>query len=189
MMRRLVRLPALTVLVTGTLLGCGSSPEATTPQVATLQSSPVRASASTDPEDLRPLIRPDTSQAEQDRLVAIWTTCLTTEDGTTARYTKRWAVGREKANDARWQAAKAACRSKEPEDFTDREMRKDLPAFKDKQRIFHDCAEQKGYDLTPLDPATGLFGLERVGPNGDWDSAGIKECQRQAFSEAARSRD
>ena len=177
----LVMLSAVSVCLFAS--GCSSPPEAAPPRIATLRSADaVPASAKADPEDLRPLIRIDTSPAEQDRLFQVYFGCLTDAYGTTDAYTKKWAVEREMAKDPKWLDAKAACHPKEPEDWQERLKRGDLVAFKANQYDFYKCAKAKGYKLTAMDDETGEFGLTEIGPNGDWDSDGIKNCERQAFA-------
>jgi hypothetical protein len=176
----------LVVVVSACFLasGCSSAPAAgPTPRIATLRSpDAVPASASANPEDLRPLIRMDTSPAEQDRLLQVYFRCLTAAYGTTDPYTKKWAFEREIAKDPKWLDAKAACHPKEPEEWQERLKRGDLAAFKANQYDFYKCAKNKGYKLTAMDDETGEFGLTEIGPNGDWGSAGIRDCERQAFT-------
>jgi len=163
--------------------GCSSAPAAAPPRTATLHSDgAVPASAEADPEDLRPLIRIDTSPAEHDRLFQVYFDCLTAAYGKTGEYTKKWAVDNEIAQDPKFARAKATCHAKQPEEWQERLKREDPADFKAKQYDFYKCAKDKGYRLTAMDDETGEFGLTEIGPNGDWGSPGIQDCERQAFT-------
>ncbi|WP_153040161.1 hypothetical protein [Actinoplanes sp. TFC3] len=88
-----------------------------------------------------------------------------------------------KQGDKKAKEVQAACHPVEPETYEDRQLRTDLPAFKDNQREFYKCAQRAGYKLTAPDPETGQFGLTEVGPLGDWGSDKMQECRRESFKE------
>ncbi|WP_212999897.1 hypothetical protein [Winogradskya consettensis] len=166
----------------GLLGGCsGSTSDSSTgsPKVATLQSADVAASPSTSVDDQRPLVRLDASDEEREDSIKLWAACVFKLGGPGYEDPRSliWHRGEAKAEKIR-----VACQSKEPETYEQRQQRTDIAAFRDNQREWYKCAKEAGYKLTPPEE-DGQFGLTEVGPNGDFGSAKMEDCRKEAFKE------
>ena len=182
-------LTAVTALASFTLItACGGEPEpaksaedkgvasVTQPgdkQSQTPEQSPAQAE--------RPLIRPDTTEEEEWRLVQVHQECqalyglepymIKNDDGS-------WK-GYKGGNDKLWKEALKACASKEPEPLPARVAKED-PNWKDKYRKWLKCMESHGMDVEPTWDTPGYFafthGLPPVSKT-KW----IKKCEAEAY--------
>ncbi|MCA2218748.1 hypothetical protein [Jidongwangia harbinensis] len=151
-------------------------------RVASLTTGAPQTRPSDDPEDRRPLVRIDRTEAEVENLWAVWGSCAREKGG--PRFDDMEMARKiYREGDAEAEAVRTACLAKEPELFEDRQKRTDPTAYKDNQREWYECARKAGYQVTIADPETGEFGLSEIGPNGDFRSPGIEACRRKAFQD------
>jgi len=157
---------AVAALAIAGLLGGCSAAEADFPRVASIKSPELSASQpAVAGDDQRPLIPLDATTEERDALRNRWRDCL-----------------RDKGDPGSEHATvRAACRPVEPETYEERQKRTDVSAFRDNQRQWYRCAEKAGYRLTKADE-NGEFGLEEVGPDGDFQSPKMEKCRKEAFT-------
>lgn len=178
--RRLLGGVVTAVAAVSLMTGC-SGDESEAPEVATLASAAApAASAPAAADDQRPLIRLDATDEERTRMYQAWSDCLVKEGG--PEYEGQQVLKGEMPKGPNVKAVVAACVTKHPEEFQARFERQDPTGFKDANRRFYKCAQGKGYKLTAPDPENGRFGLTEIGPQGDWGSAGIRECEREAYA-------
>ncbi|MFC7535386.1 hypothetical protein [Actinoplanes sp. GCM10030250] len=173
-----------TLAVVCLLGGCSGAEDdkrAGSPSVASLQSPDTQASSPSAPDDQRPLLALDVTDEERDALWKVWGECIKKEGGPGYEEPKLVYLY-EKQKDPKAQKVRAACLSKEPEKFEERQLRTDVSAFRDNQREFYKCAKEAGYQLTAPDE-DGQFGLTEVGPLGDWGSDKMQDCRKAAFSQ------
>lgn len=129
--------------------GCsgGSSGSATSPQVASVAdpSTTTASTATTVDDNARPLDRPDTTRAEQDRMYSAYWNCLISNGIPKA------PKGSKPMDDgsARYAPARKACAEKEPEDWQDRLSRQHPEEYQDKARAWVNCMHAKGAKFTP----------------------------------------
>lgn len=148
------------------LAGCGGS--ATTPQVAAIPThgaAPARAASSPSPtgnvEDERPLIRPDMSQAEQDRLQNAYEQCMANAGWDKTKLLQEVDQGSKTMADFNhvYHHAVTACASVEPEEWWERAQRED-PDWNDELHAWVACLVAHGIDAEVDDGAlafkTGL---------------------------------
>jgi hypothetical protein len=161
------------------LAGCSDDQPAVrqfeSPQVATLRSEGLKASAPTDADDQRPLVPFDATDEEIEAFRKVWADCVRKEGG--PGYEDRRAAWGKGERD---KAVRAACLAKEPESFEERQLRTDVAAYEDNQRQWYQCAQKAGYKLTPPQEH-GEFGITEVGPNGDFASPRMEACRKDAF--------
>ncbi|MET0424332.1 MAG: hypothetical protein ABW046_10670 [Actinoplanes sp.] len=168
------------VIVVLVLGGCSGSPEG--PTVATLQSPAATASRSV---DQRPVFPVDATEDDKLAMAKPWVDCLVENAGPQYRDSAAELImkGGIMTDDAKGKAALQTCLPQQPETYGEHQRRTDLTAFQDNQREWYRCAKAAGYRLTAPDPDTGEFGLTEIGPDGDFGSPKILECERQAFAE------
>ena len=114
-----------------------------------------------------------------------WADCMVRNAGPQYRDSAEELIGKGgiSADDAKGQAALRTCLPQQPEAFDEHQRRTDLTAYRDNVREWYLCAQAAGYKLTAPDPDTGQFGLTEIGPNGDFGSPAMRECQRKAFTD------
>jgi hypothetical protein len=152
------------------------------PDVASLETSgPAAASPSAAVDDQRPLMALDATDEERERLVKVWTDCVTKTGGPGYEEPKMIYKYLSEGN-AKAKRVEAACATKMPESYEERQKRHDVAAFRDNQRQWYACAKKEGYKLT--EPSEdGEFGLTEIGPQGDFASPKIEACRLEAFRE------
>ncbi|GAB7040340.1 MULTISPECIES: hypothetical protein [Catenuloplanes] len=175
------------------LAACGGEPPAdgTTDQVVTLDTATpgtgATPAATASPE--RPLLRPDTSDAEEERLYDVWFDCLEKNggrgrgpkeapDGATGGSDSGPAVAVPADPEAEEQdrAAEKACENLEPEAPWQRAKRLD-PEYADKLRDWITCIRSHGIDAWESD---GFVTFESLPPEDKMVLVG--ECETKAFS-------
>jgi hypothetical protein len=163
----------LALALVALLAACGSQPDSGSPDVATLASGPAPAATPTARDD-HPLIRPDTSQEELDRMYAAYNRCLK-EHGLDVKQPK----AADAAAPSRMAAAEQQCEQIRPEQLWERAKRTD-PAYADKLHEWVKCVRAFGIDATEADGRLTLT----VMPT-DEQLEKINECQTKAFSPKA----
>ncbi|WFE26300.1 hypothetical protein O7623_23605 [Solwaraspora sp. WMMD791] len=140
--------------------------------------------ASPSPQAERPLIRPDTSREEEDRLYAVYLQCLEAnglpkgvrapENG--GDDAPPVAGPPESAEDqAAARKAAEACAALEPEELWERSMRLD-PTYRDKLQVWVTCLQDKGVDAYA--DGDNLMLNDGLPPGNE-----IEECEAEAFIE------
>lgn len=140
--------------------------------------------ATPSPQAERPLIRPDTSREEEDRLYAVYQQCLEAnglpmgvrapENG--GDDAPPVAGPPESAEDqAAARKAAEACASLEPEELWERSMRLD-PTYRDKLQVWVTCLQGKGVDAYA--DGDSLMLNDGLPPGNE-----IEECEAEAFIE------
>nr|WP_221380678.1 hypothetical protein [Actinoplanes polyasparticus] len=155
-------------------------------QVATLQSS--AAVAPSPSSDGRPIIRPDATREDIDRLDQAYFKCLDDhgvpqdkdEDG---NFVKGDAL--ETTSKAKVDAGRAACADKDPESWLDVERRTN-PEFPDTMRIAANCMKDKGYNARVVkDPQWRIaYGTTAEFMRADEDET---NCIEDAFAERIKT--
>lgn len=176
------------------LTACGAetpADEGTADQVVSLTTAtPGSSTTATDPPE-RPLLRPDTSDAEEERLYDVWFDCLE-EKGGRGRGPKQVPqadpgapapgaaapAAPDPAADARDAAAEKACEDLEPEAPWQRAKRLD-PEYADKLRDWITCIRSHGIDAWESD---GFVTFESLPPEDKM--VHVNECEMKAFSVA-----
>ncbi|GAB7048342.1 hypothetical protein [Catenuloplanes indicus] len=176
------------------LTACGAEPPAEgtaeADQVVSLSSATpgATAPAATAPAE-RPLLRPDTSDVEEERLYDVWFDCLE-EKGGRGRGPKEVPDGDrgapapgpaapaapDPAAEAQDAAAQKACENLEPEAPWQRAKRLD-PDYADKLRDWITCIRSHGIDAWESD---GFVTFESLPPDDKMVLVG--ECEMKAFS-------
>jgi hypothetical protein len=149
---------------TGTRQGDVASLVSAAPQQDT---TPSTASAD------RPLVRTDTSEAEEERMWETWKKCLT-ENGSPSKASLA-AKNADPGLAAKARKAQAACVNKEPEKVWERAKRLD-PAYTDKLRDWVTCVRSHGIDAWESD---GYLTFESLPPHHQMRK--VDECQNKAF--------
>jgi hypothetical protein len=153
------------------------------PGVASLTTTKASAPsvASSDPNDLRPLVRFDATTAERQRSVTVWWACLEAHGVPKSDN----AVGSKPAADAtdpKYRVAGQACLTKEPEDYKEREKRTDPTAFADHNRAMVSCLAGHGLHVKLDDERTqGWRWTSTRHEVAEMDSNWIPTCERKAF--------
>ena len=160
----------LAVALVALLAACGSQPDAGSPDVATLASGGAPTASPTARDD-HPLIRPDTSQEERDRMYAEYNRCLK-EHGLDVKQPK----GVDAAAPSRMAAAEQACERIRPEQPWERAKRTD-PEYADKLHEWVKCVRALGIDATEAD---GRLTLTVMPTDEQLDK--INDCQTKAFN-------
>ncbi|WP_123603785.1 hypothetical protein [Micromonospora sp. Llam0] len=135
------------------------------------------------PQAERPLIRPDTSPEEEDRLYAIYQQCL--EDNGLPKHVRvpqdsgdsPLAAGAPETAEEQAAARRAAeaCASLEPEELWERSMRLD-PTYRDKLQVWVKCLQDRGVDAYA--DGDSLMLNDGLPPGNE-----IEECEAEAFIE------
>jgi hypothetical protein len=153
----------LLMLSTASLLtGCSESSSAgdsgSPPTVASVDTQPPPAApdatqAESGP-DARPVLRPDASNEDLDRMFGAWSDCLHKHG-----VPNRWQGGNVPASkiletsrsnkSKKFAAADKACASKEPEDYKDRLKRQDPTDYQERGLKFQKCLKDKNVKFTP----------------------------------------
>jgi hypothetical protein len=159
--------------------GCSAKP-ADAPKVASLRSeAPAASKATASVDDQRPLVRLDATDEERAALAKVWTDCITKTGG--PGYEEPKMIFKYLSEgDAKAKRVQAACATKNPETYEERQKRTDIAAFRDNQRQWYECAKEAGYHLTQPDE-NGEFGLTEIGPQGDFESPKMEACRKEAF--------
>ncbi|MDG4773400.1 hypothetical protein [Solwaraspora sp. WMMD792] len=139
--------------------------------------------ASPSPPAERPLIRPDTSPEEEQRLYDVYQRCL--EDNGLPKPARvpegggdspMAAAGPESAEEqAAARKAAEACASLEPEELWERSMRLD-PTYRDKLQVWVKCLQDRGVDAYA--EGDSLMLNDGLPPGNE-----IEECEAEAFIE------
>lgn len=174
MPRLLVALVAITMV--GLLAGCGGEGDGRTEpaagkggkDVASLTSPGASATGSSAPGE-RPLIRPDSSSEEKERLWNAWERCLDEHGLGKRELDKEQASKQEKESER-------LCGSKQPEELWQRAQRTD-PQYADKLRDWVTCIRSHGIDAWEDD---GFLAFNSLPP--DDQMRHVDECQAKAFN-------
>ena len=169
---------AVACLLGGCSGGSSTAGKSARSQVASLPVDGPKTVAPIDANDQRPLLPVDATAADREALQKVWGNCVTKQGGPGYTNPKKVLM----RNDAKAKAVREACLSKEPETFEERQKRTDISAFVDNQRQWYRCAKKAGYKLTALQE-DGEFGITEIGPNGDFQSAKMEACRKEAFTE------
>jgi hypothetical protein len=146
------------------LTGCGGSTSAgdpgPPPTVASVDTQPPAAPDATQAQpgpDARPVLRPDSTNEDMDRVYGAWSDCLH-KHGVPSRWKGGDVSASKVLQDARtnnpkkFASADKACASKEPEDYKDRLRRQDPTDYQERGRSYLKCLKDKNVKFTP---ATG----------------------------------
>ncbi|MFI5960291.1 hypothetical protein [Cryptosporangium sp. NPDC051539] len=164
---RLFAVAALTLL----LAACGGTAADDEPEVATLRSGSPSPSPTTGE---RPLIRPDTSAEEEERLNAVWLSCLKAH-GHPKQADQPVDLPKDEF-EARAAVAEKACLNKQPEELWERSKRTD-PKYADKLRDWITCVRAAGIDAWESD---GFITYQSL--PSDPDLKKVDACEAKAFS-------
>ncbi|WP_213451265.1 hypothetical protein [Rhizomonospora bruguierae] len=181
-MYRRFAIGSLTALLALLLAACdrephssGSADGGTGPDVASLASASPSATAGaastagTAAADEPPLIRPDTSEEEENRLQQRYNDCLV-EHGANPKV-------RGPAEDTKkTKAAEQACANKKPEELWERARRTD-PEYADKLRDWVTCVRSHGIDAWEED---GFITFKSLPPDNQFKY--VQECESKAFA-------
>lgn len=131
----------------------------------------------------RPLIRPDTSQEEEERLWQVYYDCLAQQGLKLAKNEGEGYEGTYKGiaeqDQKKVQAAKKGCAAKEPETLPERASRED-PKYQDKYDKWLDCMRSHGLKVEAAPDQPGTFGFTEGLPpesKAKW----IRKCEAEAF--------
>ncbi|WP_328564955.1 hypothetical protein [Streptomyces coelicoflavus] len=135
----------------------------------------------------RPLIRPDTSAEEQERLTQIYRSCLE-EHGYKRLEGYSGKVGDPDKPDAatlarneeKFAPAQKACAGKEPEELWQRAYRED-PEYQDKFDKWLTCMRSHGLKVAPSADDPGLFSFEEGLPPAGMEQW-VDTCEAEAFA-------
>ncbi|WP_033339626.1 hypothetical protein [Catenuloplanes japonicus] len=171
----ITRITGVTI-VTGLALllsACGGEDKAAegTNEVASLATAtPGGGTSATPVAQERPLLRPDASQEEQDRIRDIYFDCL--------RKNGFDPETRAENTEEQWKTADAACNQLEPEEPWERAQRLDPANYADRVRDWVTCVRAAGVDAWEHD---GQISFEKL-PEGE-DAKRVDECEMKAFAE------
>jgi hypothetical protein len=178
---------AVALASTGLLGGCsGASNGSGNPvaaSVASLRRSTTSAGAATPsprPTAVEgPLIRYDTSEVEITRMRKVYNTCLKRQ-GIVMQEGKE-GISQDPETLTRYKDELAACESKRPEDFPEREKRKNPEAFQEHLAQQIRCMRRRGQDVVAI-PPDGWGISDRAAARGYTpDFRVVKKCQQDAF--------
>lgn len=128
----------------------------------------------------RPLIRPDTSDEEADRLDQIYQGCLQQHGLHMDKNTEGSFRGSYTDTDStKIAAAKKACASKQPETLPERDARQN-PAWKDKYVKWINCMNAHGLDVVATYDTPGEFGFVKGLPPENKEKW-VNVCESQAY--------
>ncbi|MDX3319693.1 hypothetical protein PV415_22565 [Streptomyces sp. ME03-5684b] len=139
------------------------------------------------PQAERPLIRPDTSAEEEDRLIQVYTSCLE-QHGYKKLEGYSGKVGDPNKpdsatlarNEARFAPAQKACAAKEPEELWQRAYRED-PEYQDKFDKWLKCMRSHGLEVAPSPDDPGTFSFEDGLPPVN-EEKWVDKCEAEAFT-------
>jgi hypothetical protein len=174
---------AASLLATLTLLsvaGCGQPAQPTgaaTPDVATLVTATATAQASASAAaSERPVIRPDATSADEERLYAAWAQCLRDNGMVFVGKPNPSVNDMEKPENA---AFVRACASKEPESWQAKDARTD-PHYADHMRAELQCVKAKGISANLVGDPLGLVLTDDRQVARAMDI--VAACEREAFN-------
>jgi hypothetical protein len=171
----------LATLAMMSVAGCGQTTQpsvAATPDVATLRSATATATAQPTPSAVaseRPVIRPDATSADQERLYAAWAQCLRDNGMIFVGKPNPSVNDMEKPENA---AFVKACASKEPESWEANNARTD-PHYADNMRAELKCVKAKGISAELAGDPLGLVVTDDRQAARAMDIVGA--CEREAF--------
>ncbi|MGW4102555.1 hypothetical protein [Streptomyces sp. NPDC004976] len=133
----------------------------------------------------RPLIRPDTSAEEKERLFQVYSSCLE-QHGYKKLEGYSGKMGDPKPdpavlarNEAKFAPAQKACAAKEPEELWQRAYRED-PEYQDKFDKWLKCMRSHGLKVAPSPDDPALFSFEDGLPPTD-KAKWVDKCEAEAF--------
>jgi hypothetical protein len=153
------------------------------PRVASLETTkaPVNATATTDPNARRPLIRFDSTTAERRRLVMVWWTCLVNNGVPRLGNDAGWKPA-DDGTSPKYRAAGAACLPQQPEDYKEREKRTDPTVFDDHVRAMVSCLTAHGLHVKLSDDRIrGWKWTSDTHALAEMDSNWVPKCERESF--------
>ena len=175
---------ALAVALGALLSACGDSAgDSGAGDVASLASgAPPKAITASAAAEERPLIRTDTSAADEQRMWDAWQVCLEKNGmpskGQLVANARAMKANTDKSLDSNAKKAEAACAAKEPERVWERAKRLD-PKYADKLRDWVTCIRSHGIDAWEND---GDVAFESLPPDDQMKK--VNECQDKAFGAA-----
>ncbi|MFD4350365.1 hypothetical protein ACFWQ6_36785 [Streptomyces coelicoflavus] len=134
----------------------------------------------------RPLIRPDMTQEDEERLFRVWESCLA-KNGYKKNTEYSGKMGDPQPDSAtlekmqaQYEAAQKVCAAKEPERLWERARRED-PDYQDKFDKWLKCAQSSGVKVgrSPEDP--GILAYEDGLPPAD-QLKKVADCEAEAFA-------
>jgi hypothetical protein len=126
-----------------------------------------------------PLIRYDTSEAEFERLNAVYNNCL--QDQGVQMVAAKKGISNDPATQKKYRKQITACASKKPETVPDREKRKDPSAYQDDLHEWVACMKAKGQNVI-LIPPDGWGLTDAAAGRGEFpDQHVVDQCQHTAF--------
>ncbi|MFF6995789.1 hypothetical protein ACFY93_12645 [Streptomyces sp. NPDC008313] len=135
----------------------------------------------------RPLIRPDTSAEEEDRLIQVYTSCLEQHGYKKLKGYSGKVGDPDKPdpatlarNEAKFAPAQKACAAKEPEELWQRAYRED-PEYQDKFDKWLTCMRSHGLEVAPSPDDPGTFSFEGGLPPADKEKW-VDKCEAEAFA-------
>ncbi|MEU3918180.1 hypothetical protein [Streptomyces sp. NPDC029004] len=164
---------------TGLLGACGGGADSTEDARDTGVASvagPTKASSSPPAQNERPLIRPDTSEEESNRVSQVWMDCLA-KKGVEMLKNADGSYKGPLRQDATYAEAQKACGSKEPELLEMRAARED-PEFREKADRWVKCLRAHNVKATVQDD--GLLALDDSNVD-DHAFTWAKKCEAEAF--------
>ncbi|MFF0516788.1 hypothetical protein [Streptomyces sp. NPDC004250] len=134
----------------------------------------------------RPLIRPDTSDEEKDRLEQVYLDCLAQQDlrmvtnkGGEYEGTYKGIDTRVEKDQAKIADARKKCAAKEPETLPQRSARED-PEYHKKFDKWLDCMRSHGMKVEASPDNPGTFGFPEGLPPAD-KQRWVEKCESEAF--------
>jgi len=168
----------ITAAVTATALAaCGENPapnnDAKQQDVATIVGTKSPSAAASSAAVERPLIRPDTSDEEKDRLDQLWNECRKANGAKMEIYQGEEIVDKTAPESER---ATEKCVNKLPEDLWERAKRTD-PLYEDKLRAWVKCIQSHGIKAK----AEGKFLSYEKGLPSEAEQKFVDQCEMDAF--------
>ncbi|WP_399896338.1 hypothetical protein ACGH7X_41200 [Streptomyces sp. BBFR51] len=135
----------------------------------------------------RPLLRPDTSAEEEERLHQVYLSCLE-QHGYKKLEGYSGKVGDPRKPDAatvarneeKFAPAQKACAAKEPEELWQRAYRED-PQYQDKFDKWLKCMRSHGLKVAPAADDPGILSFDQGLPSADMQKW-VDTCEAQAFT-------
>jgi hypothetical protein len=189
--RRYREVLAIAILTVGccALAGCQGAQTAEPDGVAAVASIAGSGSGASDrpaaqgaaDENKRPLIRADTSQAEQDRYREAWSKCLLKHGIPTEKEAALAIHVAGSADTQKYPAAMKACILHQPEDYKDRIQRTDKAHYEDLARQEQKCIRSAGIKIShdPKDDA-GVFSFTDEQQVGEGMQV-AERCEKETF--------
>jgi hypothetical protein len=171
--------------------GCSSGSPSAGPTVASLPTTgttgtTAKAAApkpTSDPNDRRPLIRFDTSLDERQRLYLAFNQCLVDHGVPKLGNATVWKPA-DDGTSAKYRAAGEACLTTKPEDYTEREQRRDPSTFDDDVRRQLACMKQHGLHVRPDESSNRWGWTSDQHALAEMDSSWVRTCEHQAFGQS-----